>query len=223
MKTIIKIINAKIAIIAIAILTCISNLSFGQIIEESLMQTFTGFDTSKTYNQKAALVPQFKLIASKWSDSWLANYYAAFSIAVLSFDEKDKKKKEPMLNEADVFFEKMKTLNPSNEEVAILGALIASARIAANPSAYKKYGDIRDKYLATAKTLNQNNPRIYYLEGNATYYTPRMFGGGAKNALPFYEKAFALFNTEKKYDITHPYWGTYHNIYMMSLCKEELK
>jgi hypothetical protein len=224
MKTAIKKIKKNVlALISIMVLSVFSNSLKAQTTEEAIKQTFVSFDTAKTYNQKAPIVSQFKLIAGKWPDNWLTNYYAAFAIAVTSFDEPDKKRKEPMLNEADAYFEKIKSMTSTNEEVNILGALLASARIAATPSAYKKYGEIRDKYLEAAKAMNPNNPRVYYIEGNAKYYTPKMFGGGPKKALPLYEKATSLFDAEQKTNIAKPYWGSYHNNYMLSQCKKEIE
>lgn len=224
MKTISKMWSRKTySIIAIGVISLFTNQSIAQNADKILKQTFTGFDTVKTYSQKVPYVLQFKLIAAKSPDNWLNNYYAAYSIAELSFTETDKKKVEPMLIEADTYFEKIKSMTSSNEEVNILGALLASAKIAANPSDFKKYFDIRDKYLEAVKALNPDNPRLYYLEGNATYYTPQIYGGGAKKAFPSYEKASVLFAKEKKSDITKPYWGANHNIYMMNRCKKEMK
>lgn len=184
------------------------------------MSTFTAFDTSRTYPQKMALVSQFRLIANKWPDHWLSNFYTAYGLAVTSFEEPDKKRRELMLNEADNYFGKIKSKLSDHAEVNILGALLASARIAATPSAYKMYGETRDKYLATAKSMTPENPRIYYLEGNSKFYTPKMFGGGPEKALPYYEKASQLFSQENKSDITKPYWGAYHNDYMIGQCKK---
>jgi hypothetical protein len=219
-KTIIKKIILTVSVIVLSV--SLSHSSYAQTAEEAIKSTFTVFDTAKTQNQKLPLVSQFKLIATKWPENWLTNFYSAFSLAVVSFDEQDKKKRENMLIEADNYFEKIKSLSATNEEVNILGALLASARIALTPSAYKKYGDVRDKYLEAAKAMNPNNPRIYFIEGNAKYYTPKMFGGGPKIALPLYEKAATLFAPENKSDISKPYWGASRNQYMLDLCKKEI-
>jgi len=219
MKTSTQLVTAALTLI----LSFTAQRAGAQSAEETIQKTLTAFDSSKTYAQKVPLTSQFRLIAGKWPQNWLSNFYAAYAIAVTSFDEADKKKRELLLTEADVYFERIKTMTATNEEVNILGALLASARIAATPSAYKKYGDVRDKYLEAAKAMNANNPRIWYLEGNSKYYTPKMFGGGPKKALPFYEKAAPLFNAENKTDVSKPYWGAGHNAYMLQQCKKELE
>jgi len=190
---------------------------------DEIKSTFTVFDSAATNNQRAPLAAKFKLIAAQNPNDWLANYYAAYSIASLSFEEKDKQRQEAMLDDADSYFKRIESMASTNEEVSILGALLASARITARPSTYKKNGEIRDKFLATATNLNPNNPRIYYLQGNALFYTPKMFGGGAKKALPFFEKAAGLFANQDKTDVAKPYWGMQNNNYMLGLCKQQIK
>jgi ribosomal protein S6 len=50
-----------------------------------------------------------------------------------------------------------------------------------------------------------------------------MFGGGPKNAFPYFEKASELFQNEKNDDIYKPYWGKRQNAYMLNKCREALK
>jgi hypothetical protein len=50
-----------------------------------------------------------------------------------------------------------------------------------------------------------------------------MFGGGAKNALPDFEKAETLFKNESKDDIYKPYWGEVQNQQMLDKCRKEIK
>jgi hypothetical protein len=215
--------TTSLLILAGSLLATLPSYVNAQTAEEEAQRSFVSFDSSKTYAQKGMIVSQMKVIANKWPGNWLTNYYVAYEIAVLSFDEKDGKKRDLMLGEGDLYFNKIRLMSPSNEEVSILGALLASARIAAKPSAYKKYGDIRDEYLKTAKSNNPDNPRVYYLQGNSKYYTPKMFGGGPKNALPYYEKASKLFDQTTEHDIRKPYWGKNQNSYMIGKCKQELQ
>jgi hypothetical protein len=213
----------NILILLVVTLSVAANNTFAQTAEDALKQTFTAFDSTRSYNQQLPLVNQFKLIASKWPDNWLTNYYAAYAIVITSFVEPDKSKKESMLDEAEGYYNKIKSMEASSDEVNVLGGLLAQGRLAAKPSAYKKYGDIKDKYLDAAKAINPNNPRIYLLQGDGKYYTPKMFGGGAKAALPFYEKAQTLFASQTATDISKPYWGKNELTYMMAQCNKDLK
>jgi hypothetical protein len=196
-----------------------------QSVDSSLAQAYSAFEAAKTYPQYLLASNQFKLIAKQNPTYWLANYYAAWSIGILSYQEPNKDNKDPMLDEADAFFKKIESMDSSSDEVAVLGGLLAQARLSVAPaSRHGKYGAIANAYFATAKKLNPNNPRIYYLQGNSLFYTPKLFGGGPDKALPLYNKAEDLFaddvNSMAK-DIRNPYWGKEVNEYMIKQCKEK--
>jgi tetratricopeptide (TPR) repeat protein len=192
-----------------------------QSVDSALMQTYAAFDSAKAYPQMLMASNQFKFIAKQNPDNWLCNFYAAWSIAVTSFIEPNKDKKDPMLDEADAFYKKIESRDTVNDEVAVLGALLAAARLSVAPgSRHGKYGKISDGYLDMAKKINPNNPRIYYLQGNSFYYTPKLFGGGPEKALPLYEKAASLFPNDSQ-DIHKPHWGMKKNQEMLDDCRKK--
>ncbi len=208
-------------ILAIALGFLASKSGQAQSVDTLLIQTYTAFDTAKSYPQFLMASNQFKLIAKQSPTYWLANYYAAWSIAVLSFQEPNKDKKDPMLNEADNFFSKIELMDSTNDEIALLGALLAQARLSVDPgSRHGKYGKISDTYLAQVVKLNPNNPRMYYMQGNSKFYTPKLWGGGVDKAQPLYEKAEALFANDSQ-DIHKPHWGKAINEKMLAECKEK--
>jgi len=210
-----------ILILSIALGLLVNKSANAQSVDTMLIQTYTAFDTAKAYPQWLMASNQFKLTAKQSPTYWLANYYAAWSIAVLSFNEPTKAKKDPMLDEADAFFAKIEPMDSTNDEVALLGALLAQARLSVDPmSRHGKYGEISDKYLAQVTKLNPNNPRMYYLQGNTKFYTPKLFGGGTDKAQPLYEKAEALFANDSQ-DIHKPHWGKAVNEKMLAQCKEK--
>jgi hypothetical protein len=196
-----------------------------QVFKLILSDSFTGFDTATSPNDRQIAGNRLGLIANKWADQWAAQYYACYSTIVLSFLEKDELKKDAYLDESDKYMAKVKELKPGeNDEIYVMSALIANARIAVKPgSRWKQYGDIFNADIEKAKALQPNNPRIYYLQGNSVLHTPKMFGGGSKNALPYFEKADTLFQAEKTDDIFKPFWGKKQNAEMLKNCKEDTK
>jgi hypothetical protein len=213
--------NRIFIIIAIASGLINSKAAQSQSIDTALTETFTAFDTAKAYPQMSLACNQFKLIAKQNPDNWLCNFYASWSIAILSFSEPKKDNKDPMLDEADAFFKKIENMDSTNDEVAVLGALLAQARLSVAPmSRHSQYGAIANGYYEIVKKLNLNNPRMYHLQANSLYYTPKLFGGGADKALPLYEKAETLFANDSK-DIHKPHWGKTFNEKMLKDCKEK--
>jgi hypothetical protein len=207
---------------ALALLFFFPVKAFSQKIEDVLQQNYAAYDTTQVYAKKLQAANKFKLIAAKWPDTWQANFYAAWSLAVLTYFEPDNDKKDPLLDEADKYYAKISSMDSTNDEVNVLGGLLASARIGVAPMMrWQKYGPISDKFYDKALSINPNNPRVFYLRANSTFYTPEAFGGGADKALPLYEKAEKLFANDSQ-DIMKPHWGKRANEYMMKQCKDKL-
>ena len=208
------------------LLIALSAFSFGKIAAQDmnavLMKTFTAFDSSQDVTNKTAQANKLGLIAKKWKDEWAPHYYYAYAKAQMSFmlpaDEMEKK--DLIVDEAEAELQEAITLlGKENDEIYVLKAMIAQARMAVDgKNRWQKYGKLFEDNLRAAKELNEENPRIYYMKGTATYFTPKAFGGGAKNALNYFEKAKPLFEKEAKGDMTDPFWGNYANEYFIKLC-----
>lgn len=197
----------------------------GQDFKPVLEKTFTTFDTAQDQNVKLEQSNKLALIAKKWDNEWVTHYYVALSKAILSYNEKDADKRDSYLDEADKEKDDaVSILKKDNDETFVLAAMIANARLAVNPSSrWMKYGKVFTNNLESAKELNPDNPRMYYLQGMSKFHTPKAFGGGKKNALPYFEKAEALFAKEAGGDITKPYWGKHQNAFFLAECKKEDK
>ena len=209
------------SLIIAAIIALLCSQAKAQTLEETLSKAFTLFGNGKDMGPKMAASAQFDLAAGKWPDEWAANYYAAWSKAIISYNEPDKKRKDMLLDQADNYFEKVKSLNDKSDETFVLGALIANARLSVDPSSrWKKYGDIFSENLEKAKAINADNPRIYYLKGVSLFYTPAAFGGGRKKAKEYLEKAKPLFAKQDKSSILKPYWGEFQCDDYLKQCGE---
>lgn len=204
--------------------TLVSQTSVNEF-KGDLSESFMAFDTAKNLNEMITASNRLGLIAKKWSDQWSANYYVCYSLTILSYIEKDDKKRDAYLDNADILESKTKEEYKSDyDELFVLDALLANARLAVNPmSRYKKQGDLFNTNIDKAKLMQPNNPRIYFLLGNSVYYKPKMFGGGAKVALPYFEKADELYQSESNHDIFKPFWGKIQNSEMLKKCREALK
>jgi hypothetical protein len=191
--------------------------------KQVLAQTFTAFDTTWSHQQaKAALSNRLALIAKKYPDAWAPQYYTAYSKVQLAYNDKiDAAKRDAYLDEAEGYRdEAVRLLGKNNDETYVLSALIANGRLSVDGRArWQKYGKVFDDNLDNAKNINADNPRIYVLRGISKFFTPKMFGGGAKAAMPYFEKAQGLLAKESKDDIEKPYWGTQTNEYFIKMAK----
>jgi hypothetical protein len=196
-----------------------------QTPQTAISSTMATFDTTWDATAKTAIGNKFDLIAKKWPAEWTTNYYAAYSKVQLSYNEKDPKRKDLLLDDADAYAgEAAKLIGKESDEIYVLRAMIANARMGVDPqNRWQQYGKTFEENLDKAKALNADNPRIYLLRGIAKFYTPKMFGGGKKAALPYFEKADPLFAKESKNDVAKPYWGSRTNGWFMAQAKGEDK
>src|SRR5579872_5903459 len=101
-----------------------------QTLEEALKTSLTKFDEAKTEQEMVATSSQFDMITNKWNDQWAANFYAAYSKIKVSLKLTDKTKRDQYLDAANLLLEKADKLSPNNQEIFILYAWAAKARIA---------------------------------------------------------------------------------------------
>ena len=210
----------KLLLLAAMALTMIS--AQAQDFKTVLEKTFTAFDTTWDQAVKIEQSNKLALIAKKWDTSWVAHYYLAYSKVTLSYQEKDPGKKDAYLDEAEKELEEaVCILKKDDDETYVVAAMIANARMGVDPmTRWQKYGPIFKEKLENAKDINPDNPRMYYLQGTSKFFTPKAYGGGAKNAIPYFEKADGLFAKETTTDITRPHWGKRSNDYFIAQCKK---
>ena len=156
-------------------------------------------------------------IASAEKTEWLPNYWVAYCYLMDSYVENDGGKKDLLLDKADQFLLIADKINEREEELEILRANLASARMSVSPQdRWQKYGQLSAKALGQAKNMNSENPRISLLEAQGIFYMPEAFGGGKEKAKGVFDKALSQFNTFKAKSNLHPNWGENTTKYMLS-------
>jgi len=203
------------------------NTAHGQDFKATLQKTFTAFDETKDPQKQIEASNKLTLIAKKWNTEAMAHYYASLSKVILSYTNGlEAAKRDAYVDEAEKEYDDMMSAmgNKPTDETYVLAAFIANARLGVDgASRWQKYGKIFAENIDKAKELNPNNPRMYYLQGTSKRFTPKMFGGGKKAALPYFEKANELFAKENSDDILKPSWGKKETAYFINDCKAEDK
>ncbi|MEA3462379.1 MAG: hypothetical protein U9R49_10900 [Bacteroidota bacterium] len=151
---------------------------------------------------------QFERIATAEKSRWIPYYYASYSLVVMSFDESDGGKKDQILDRAQELLDKAMELEPEESELYTLQAFLYPSRIMVDPMGRgMTYIEKMFTTLETAKSLNPDNPRIYFLEGVNKLNLPPSMGGGAEVAMPILEEALVKFKAFAKPDPLWPSWG----------------
>lgn len=183
----------------------------------------TDLDSIRTVDGWKAKMAQFTDLKAKYPGSWIPSYYISFCAIQASFVESDKaiELKDSYIDLAENEWVGVESLCEQKDIVHVMNALIANARLGVDPqNRWQKYGKVFEENLKAAKEVNEANPHIYYLKGVALFYTPKMFGGGAKNTLPYLEKAKERFEKLTTHSAEAPYWGEMYNNYFISECKK---
>lgn len=153
-------------------------------------------------------VSQLERIAAAEPKEWLPNYWVAYGLTNLTFTETDADKKDMLLDKADKFLVAAEKLQPNNDEIEVMRAYLASARMAVAPQdRWQKYGSVVSTGLQNAYKLNPENPRAKLLEAQGVFFTPEAFGGGKKKSIPLFEEALNKFAKFKPVSSIAPNWG----------------
>lgn len=151
---------------------------------------------------------QFERIATAEKIRWMPYYYASYSLVVMSFDENDGGKKDQILDRAQELLDQAFELEPEESELHVLQAFLYPSRITVDPMGRGMlYFEKMFFSLKTAKSLNPENPRIYFLDGVSKLNLPPSMGGGPEVAKPILEQALSKFKSFINPDPLWPVWG----------------
>ncbi|GAB3839762.1 hypothetical protein [Hymenobacter jeollabukensis] len=140
---------------------------------------------------------------------WLPRYYQSYALLIATFQSKESGDvKDKQLDQAEAALQQARQLGGDASELLVLQAYIYQARLGVAPMTRSMtYSGKVDEALAEAKKLNPANPRIYLVQGNNLYFTPKMFGGGTEAAKPVYDEAKARYAAFKPATPNAPSWG----------------
>lgn len=194
---------------------------------KSMEATIAAFDTTRGVDGMRELANKFERIGDAEKTQWLPYYYAALANVNMGYGLSGGQmgagaaKIDPLADKAEALINKADELSKNNSEIYVVKTMIATLRLIADPmNRYMKYGPEAEKALATAKKLNPENPRIYYLQGQDKLYTPEQFGGSKTEAAKLFELALQKFDSFKPESSIHPRWGKEMTQYFLAEAKK---
>lgn len=160
---------------------------------------------------------QMERIAAVEKKEWLPLYWAAFCYMLNSYAEPSSDKKDLLLEKCETLLAAADSLSPTSDELAVLRANVASARLSVDPmNRWQKYGALSAAAIAKAKSINAANPRIALHEAQGIFYMPEAYGGGKQKALPLIKTAVEQFGKFKPTSDIMPNWGESVAKYMLA-------
>jgi len=204
-------------LLSVTLFTTAQNKKYVSAMEKNVV----ALDTTRDGLQLQNLANNFERIASAEKAEWLPNYYAAYCYVNMTYSTKGDQI-DTYCDKAEKFIKIADSISPNNSEIYTLKAQIASARISVNPMTRgQKYGMESGELREKAKAFDKTNPRPYYLEGTAYFYTPAMFGGGKDKAKPAFQKALEMYETFKPASTIAPNWGKNSTQYFLKECDKK--
>ncbi len=196
-------------ICALTLIAATQAPSYAGGYEDAMQKTLALMDSMESVEDMQTIANSFDRIANKEKNQWLPYYYSAFLKVLMTYTDENKENIPSRMDEADAQVTSALTdPNADKSEILCLQSMIASARIMENPMKMgMKYGPMAADFLAQAKTANPDNPRVYLLQGESKYYTPKMWGGSKKEAKELFLVAKEKFQNENPESEITPQWG----------------
>jgi tetratricopeptide (TPR) repeat protein len=211
-------------IILIAFVLCITGTIYGDdtlyypILRKSIDLAYKEYKL-ENYRQLANCSER---ILSVYKNDWLPYYYDVYAYVTMSYIETKEDDKEMYCDRAQTLLDEVFKIKPDESELFVLQSLVYYARMSVNPMVNGPlYLTKTTKILNEAEKLDPFNPRIYYLRGKSTMYTPKFFGGGKSAAIPIFEKALTMFKIFKQKSTVHPDWGKEDAEKLYKECKRD--
>ncbi len=211
--------------VLVALLLSVS-VSFAQDTKyvATMETTIKNFEKARTQELIKTSAADFERISLAEPKAWLPAYWASLANMALSFSEKESAKKDALLDKAEKFCQIATKLQPKNDEISVLNANIANARISVEPATrWEKYGRIVEKSVSEAKGINPENPRLQLLEAQSIFYNPAEYGGGKQKAIPAVKESIVKFEKFKPESNIHPNWGADRAKMLLTECEKEGK
>ena len=184
---------------------------------DAMKKNLVMFDSAKTPQDFQTVANTFERIGDAEKTQWLPYYYAGLALTINAWTD-TKIDKDANSGRVNALCDKAEAVE-KNAEIYTIRNMAATQQMMVDPQTrWQTYGQEASGYLAKAKQLDPNNPRIYYLEGQSIFNTPPAFGGGKVNAKPIFEKSVALYKKEQPKPL-YPHWGQDQAEMMLAKCQ----
>jgi hypothetical protein len=171
-------------------------------------------------NQYLSLAKKFESLSHQSKEDWLPPYYAALSNVWAAFSNDNTSKTDSILDHSTALLDRAEALGGDKSELYCLRSMVASARIMVDPlTRGMKYARESSDFIEKAKKANPNNPRVYFVKAQSLIFTPEMFGGGCKSAVPLADEAISKYKTFKPKSELSPNWGKDECIQLQKGCE----
>ena len=171
--------------------------------KDSLLIATSSWNVASIHKNKAI----FERFLDANKEDFLSMYYVAFANFNLCTMKEVPSNREALIESAIKYLEDINKKHPDFEDSQILLSSILTYKMSYNRNEVIKLSQKSSKALSIAKSINENNPRLYYVTAVSKYYTPKAYGGGQEISIKLFERSISLFKNYKIDDGKMPDWG----------------
>ncbi len=212
--------------LAIIVLSALNLYGQNDKLQTALKTAVETLNKAQSADEFVAAANTFTRMAAAEPTAWLPNYYAAFANLNAGFitSKTDMDKAQAYMDNAQTLLNSASKVAAQPADLSEIGALqayILIGKVIADPMT--KGAELSPRIfqeLGKAGGMNPNNPRVPFLQGMYTMNMPEFYGGGAKNAKPYLEKAKTLFEAAVS-DGIQPAWGMETNAAILKTAAEK--
>lgn len=188
------------------------------VMEEAMRQLWEDGDFDI-----ATITLQFA--SPKKKHNWVKDYCLAFSNLMLAWEAleaKDLANFEKYYQIAATHLTAAKQDEKNHSEILTLEAFYYQIGILSNPATNgPKYYLLVEQALEKALALDENNPRVYFLWGQQSWFKAKFFGVGQEKALAYFQKAATLYDSVEEEKRILPNWGETETHEMLAMLTEQ--
>jgi hypothetical protein len=189
---------------------------------QKMGEALNDFNTCSTIEGYQELANNFRTIAQKETAEWLPLYYETQCYILMSFmDNSGAIKKDALLDQAEIYLEKMLELAPLESEAYAMKAFYHTGRMVVNPpQRAQTTSPLIDAAIGKSLGLDPGNPRAKFMRLSNDMGTARFFGS---DLTPFCKDASELLEQWDSYEVKsaiHPSWGKDQVEEILNACGE---
>lgn len=211
----------------IKVILFLTGLAFSQLVfsqsdaySSAMMDAYSALKADTDGTKLSGTCAQFERIAMAVKEHWLPFYYASYTNVIRSFKENDPKTKEQLVNHAQELIGEAFRLQGDSDELMVLQGFIYLGKLTVEPKEKSAiYIQSANSCFQKAMSLNGKNPRAFYMEGTALFYTPEFYGGGKQRAKPFFEQAMKKYQSYVPATSLSPDWGMKECEKLLAACQ----
>lgn len=177
--------------------------------KNSLMKATSSWDLINIHKYKSV----FERLTKINKEDYLSMYYLAYANFSICTMKETPTNRVQLIESAISILEEINKNHPEFEESQILLSSVLTYKMSYNRDDVIQLFQKSSKALSIAKSINNLNPRLYYVSAVNKFYTPKSYGGGEEEAIKLFHKSISLFENYKKVSDKMPDWGlaeSYH-------------